>query len=249
MKGLKNQIFKLNMIWYSQNFIPKAYVGETNRPDLPSARHMRVDKHWVWTNGFKDYLQELGQSSEILVVGPLLWHLDSLDNIYKRDEYISIAIFDINPLPDGNNPFGAIKNYYSTSLMKKFIIDILDLKEEIENITGGKVKFYLIPKKDYHDIIYFSFLSDLLNTRKDLEFVNSNENLFQLIKKTDFSIAVPYTSTCYVGSHCKKNAIYYDPFGELIPFYEKNEYVDFASGQNQLLGIVKRLVINYKSVK
>jgi hypothetical protein len=63
MKGLKKQSYRLHMIWYSQNFIPKKYIGEEIGSDLPSARHIRVDTHWVWTFGFMKYLKNLGQKN------------------------------------------------------------------------------------------------------------------------------------------------------------------------------------------
>ena len=48
------------------------------------------------------------------------------------------------------------------------------------------------------------------------------------------SISVPYTSTSYVAAYLKKPAIFYDPFAELVPKFEKNEFVYFASEYDEL---------------
>lgn len=237
MKGLIGQRFKLNMIWYSQNFIPKVYVGELEESNLPSARHMRIDVHWVWTGGFRDYLQRIGQASEIRIVGPILWYLPE-PMPSPKEELIRIAIFDITPLPDGIRPFGALKNYYSVSLMKQFILDIVDVSRDLELASGKKVSIQLKhkrkPKADFHDAQYLDFLQQVQALNSNFTLIDHQSNLFGLLELCDISISVPYTSTTYVASQLKKHAVYYDPFSELIPTYEQDNFIHFASGRSEL---------------
>jgi hypothetical protein len=53
---------------------------------------------------------------------------------------------------------------------------------------------------------------------------------------------VPYTSTAYVSADLRKPALYYDPFAELVPLFEKNEYVHFAAGRDQLRAATLRIL-------
>lgn len=237
MTGLVGQRFKLHMVWYSQNFIPKVYVGELEESNLPSARHMRIDVHWVWTRGFRDYLQRIGQVSEIRVVGPILWYLPE-PMAGSQEGLITIAVFDITPLPDGIRPFGALKNYYSVSLMKQFILDILDVSRDLEIASGKKVSIQLKhkrkPKAAFHDAQYLDFLQNVQALNSNFTLIDHQSNLFGLLELCDISVSVPYTSTTYVASGLEKHALYYDPFGELVPIYEQDEFIHFASGRNEL---------------
>lgn len=245
MKGLTNQRFKLHMIWYSQNFIPKMYIGEEKRSNLPPARHMRVDVHWVWTEGFKTYLRELGQTSDIRVVGPILWYLpEPITGL--GDTYIKIAIFDITPLPDGKTAHGAAKNYYSVTTVKKYITDVVDLCDEIVAVSGKQVLVVLKhkrpPKVDYHDSLYLEFLEQMAVVKPNFKLIDHQTNLFGLLKECHLSVSMPYTSTTHVAASVRKPAIYYDPFAELVPQYEKNGFVHFASGPGELKQLTAKLL-------
>lgn len=237
MKGLMNQQFKLHMIWYSQNFIPKTYIGEKTNSNLPAARHMRVDVHWVWTEGFKSYLRELKQTSQIKVVGPLLWYLPE-KKLYFGDSCIKVAVFDITPVPDERTVFGAAKNYYSVSTIEKFMLDIISICDDITTSTGKNVLVLLKHKRmpiiGRHDSTYLKFLERLISVKTNFKMIDHRTNLFDLLEECDLSISVPYTSTAYVAASIKKPGIYYDPFAELVPRYEVNEFISFASGPIEL---------------
>jgi hypothetical protein len=243
MKGLSDQRFKLHMVWYSQNFIPKVYVGEQECSSLPSARHMRVDVHWVWTEGFKSYLRSLGQRSQIHVVGPILWYLpETITDLGNAP--IKVAVFDITPLPDGSQAFGSIKNYYSVSTIQQFITDIVEICKHIEKASGKEVLILLKhkrkPKVERHDSQYIEFIEQMEARNPNFKLIDHQTNLFGLLEKCDVSISVPYTSTAYVAAKLEKHAIYYDPFCELVPVYEKNKFVYFASGKAELKLLIER---------
>ena len=61
----------LHMVWYSQNTIPFVYARDGVRSDLPHNRHIRVNHHWVWTEGYRAYLATLGIGASVHVVGPI----------------------------------------------------------------------------------------------------------------------------------------------------------------------------------
>ena len=76
---------------------------------------------------------------------------------------------------------------------------------------------------------YFDFLDELIFKNKRFSIIDANVNLYAILKTADLSISVPYTSTAYISSELKKDALYYDPFGELIPTFEKTKFISFAS--------------------
>lgn len=242
MKGISDQRFKLNMVWYSQNFMPKVYKGEFERSNLPEARHMRVDIHWVWTEGFKVYLEEIGSESDINVVGPILWYLPEKVPI-PTDADLKLAVFDITPAHEKRPRFGALKNYYSVEVVKKFILDIVERCAEVERATNKKililVKHKRMPREGHNDFDYISFLKQMESSNKYFKLIDHQTNLFGLLSNCQLSISVPYTSTAYVASSLNRNTIYYDPFGELVPIFENNDYVHFASGEVELLSLIQ----------
>ena len=248
MKGLVDQQFKLHMVWYSQNFIPKIYLGEQERSNLPPARHMRVDVHWVWTEGFKSYLESLGQKSEIKVVGPILWYLKDKESDLVTGRF-QVALFDVVPLPDEQQPFGAINNYYSVSTITRFVADVVELCQELEHESGREISIRLkhkrAPRIGRHDSQYLSFLETLMAKNSKFQLIDDQTNLFELLQQCHFSVSVPYTSTAYVAAFLGRQSIYYDPFNELIPVYEMNEHVHFASGKLELRRLM-RLCLNLK---
>jgi polysaccharide biosynthesis PFTS motif protein len=246
LKGLDQQRFRVHMLWYSQNFIPKMYVGDSTRPDLPHARHMRVDVHWVWTAGFLSYLRDLGQTCNIEVVGPILWYLPEPSRQPVNPDLVSIAIFDITPLADGATVFGAAKNYYSVKTISRFVGDIVKVCEEFAAARNKRpsilIKHKRAPIDSWHASSYLAFLEQLARERPGVEIISHESDLFQLLEGCGLSVSVPYTSTAYVAAALGKPAIYYDPFAELVPCYESDSCVFFASGPNELRSLFRRLM-------
>jgi len=237
MRGIHHQRFQLHMVWYSQNLLPKMYEGDAVRSDLPQARHMRVDTHWVWTSGFRDYLLQLGLRSDIKVVGPILWYLPN-STVRPDESSIGIALFDIIPFLEGRSAFGAAKNYYSFATITGFIVDTLEICDELSTKLGKPIRVLLKhkrkPKRGHHDPNYLCFLKDLLASRSNFIELPEDTNLFDLLKECELSISVPYTSTVYVATALGRPAIYYDSSRELKPQYENNELLYFASGREEL---------------
>ncbi len=247
MKGISHQRFKLNMVWYSQNFMPKVYVGESERADLPAARLMRVDVHWAWTEGFKDYLLKIGQIADIRVVGPILWYLPEPVAL-ESNWALKISVFDITPINQGLQPFGALKNYYSVKLIQQFVADIVAVCADLEVESKKKILILLkhkrVVKQGFHNSEYLDYLQNLEQLNSNFRLLDHHTNLFGLLEQCDISISVPYTSTVYVSSHLGKHAIYYDPFGELVPVYEISRFVHFASSRESLKQILAAKILD-----
>ena len=234
----KKRNFDTHMIWYSQNFIPKIYKGETKRCDLPTSLYMKVDVHWVWTEGFKKYLRSIGQKTKINVVGPLVWYLPEKKKLLKQQKF-KILLFDITPWQDSHKPsVGAIHNYYTLELIKKFVLDVISICSKLEKDFDIDIFIDIKHKRainlKLHDNYYIKFLDDLEVKYEKFKIENYKVNLFHLLSNCNLSISVPYTSTAYISAHLKKAAVYYDPFGKLIPSYEKSRFIKFVSNKRAL---------------
>lgn len=238
MRALTNKRFSLHMIWYSQNIVPKVYRADTVRSDLPQLRHIRADTHWVWTPGFRDYLIQRVLRSEVKVVGPILWYLQ--DSVMQTNiPSAQIVLFDIIPIFEEKNPLGAVRNYYTLATIKSFVVDTLEICDELSLHTGRSIEVVVKQKRKLlkggpQDTRYLSFLKDLVATRNNFNVISEDINLFKLLAKCEVSLSVPYTSTAYVSAALGRPAIYYDPTRELTPQYELNEFVQFASGREEL---------------
>jgi len=244
MKGIAQQKFRCHMVWYSQNFVPKIYRGETMAAPLPQARHMRIDVHWVWTEGFRDYLRGMKQVGDIYVVGPILWYLPEIPE--SNPVGLDIAIFDVTPLPEGVQAFGSYKNYYSPSTMKKFILDVVSVCQQLEMKKQKKIRVLLKHKRPpvsgRHDQGYLDFIDSLHEQYQNFLLLPEHANLFQVLTTTIASVSVPYTSTCYVAASLKKQAIYYDPYGELEPLFEPSPYVHFSGDRETLCSLIEAAI-------
>lgn len=240
--GQVSQHSKLHMIWYSQNFTKKVYHGSDQNVDLPLSGNMNVNFHWVWTQGFKEYLISRHQIAQnINVVGPILWYLPKNELTVNRENF-NVAIFDVTPT---RNIASRYDIYYSAEIMKSFVADIIYVLNLVGKEYGLKINIILKQKRtiDFtkHDEFYLNFLNELVSEEK-IRIQNEDINMFDLISKCDFSIAIPYTSTCYISSELSKYSIFYDPSARINPVYEKSNYNYFASGQNSLLSVVKKII-------
>ena len=216
--GLKSINFKSHMIWYSQNFIPKFYKGESEQSYLPGSSLMRVDHHWVWTMKFGEMLKKLNPNTNYSAINPIMFYpVQNPDTNSKT----SVVIFDVIPIKNKNRViFGATYNYYSLDIIKKFVRDILKTVEKINQ--NKKIKLEVIlktkrPKHINHSEEYFSFLKEQTRHYSYFKIVDSQMNVYKLIKEALITFSVPYTSTAEVGYELKTPSFFYDPSNTLIP--------------------------------
>ena len=65
-----------------------------------------------------------------------------------------------------------------------------------------------------------------------------------MISGCDFIIVVPWSSPAYVAQSLGIPAIYYDPSGELLPTFDQLPGIEFASGPEALLKVMRRLLVS-----
>jgi hypothetical protein len=252
MRGPFSRGFRVHEIHYSQNSKPFVYVHSPMEADYPALRHVRVDEHWVWTPGFKAYLEELGHRGPIHVVGPIVFSLPEPLPFPSRDE-VNIAIFDVTPAcSEMADRLGVINYYYRTENMLRFIKEIVCACGKLESKLGRPIRILLKPKRGYtkgfHDQRYIDFINGLIESSKKFELVPYDKSLFSLLGDSDLSISIPYTSVAYISSSLGKPAIYFDPTYSLLPTFEQTPYIEFASGKTELLQTIERIISGVSSV-
>ena len=245
MRGLPGRRFAVHMIWYSQNTRPFVYSRDRLVSELPNSRRICVDVAWVWTEGYARYLKKIGIRSRINVVGPIMWQLPETGGRAPRDDEIRVAVFDVTPVTDRRaRTLGVVSNYYRTENMIEFISGILSLRSAISNESGKPVRIRLKHKREYapfHDPRYVALIDKLLRDG-EIELIRSQSNIYSFLSDADFAIVVPYSSPAYVASSVGKAAIYFDPTCELVSTHEAVPKVSFASGREELLATVLKIL-------
>lgn len=248
MSCLPKKSFKTHMVWYAQNTISIAYKNNPVKASLPNYDYMEVDTHWVWTQDYADYLVSLGISSEVKVVGPIVWHLppEDLHRKKKPPNEVVVSVFDVTPV---NNEYaeeiGLYGNYYSLKNMLDFIKSIERLKLELEQ-SNVKVRVLLKHKRYFnpkHASEYISYVKATVDNGT-VELVDSQANIYTLILASDIVVSVPYSSPVYIANSLFVPAVFYDPTQDVFPIYNETEFVSFASGYSELSAIVRQSLNN-----
>jgi polysaccharide biosynthesis PFTS motif protein len=250
MSDLPNKTHNLHMVFYSQN---KPFAFTFKEDGIVSAelyyRNIRVDETWVWTKYFANHLKSLGGTSIFHIVGPILWYLPVQEIPHKRN-YINICVFDVlphNAKTLAEIGYSNLYMYYSFENMSKFITDIIEVANTLEEIKNSSVRVILKQKrgrnKNHNDYRYLDFIDNLIDNGKIILFDHTS-NIYSMISNSDVVINYPYTSTAYIADYVGIPAIFFDPTEELIPIYEESEGIEFASGKDDLASKLSYLLRN-----
>lgn len=231
--------YSTHMVWYSQNSIPVVYAFDPIRTQLPNHRHFAFDETWVWTDGYADYIQNLGIGAVIHVVGPIVWYLPEPPSRERRTDEIRIMVFDVTPVrPEVAQRIGLLYNYYSAENVLRFIEDIVSAARRIETKLGRKVCVVLKHKRSHEptrDPRYIAAIERLVCGQDAMLSLEALEaNLYSLTSGSDVVIAIPYSSPVHVATYTGTPAMYYDPTCELLPEYDAAAGVAFAAGDAEL---------------
>lgn len=224
---------KVHLVWYAQNFKPIAYSADNLTSNVPSARWMRIDTHWVWTKTFADYIRGLRHDTATETVGPILWYLPELNSPSKSAAHITI--FDTSPYSDqvAVESGGEITNYNSANNLFSFIRDVISLKPQLESAFRLPVTFHLKTKRGYIDIYdqaYFEYL-DKLDSENIITLEPPSENMYALVSNSHLVIVYPFSSPAYIADFLKVPSIYYDPTNSIVrhDFGDAPSLINFAN--------------------
>ena len=235
--------FDSHMVWYSMNVIPMKYKRDMLDWPMPNYRHVKVKTHWIWTEFYKNYFDEIGMVGEKEVVPPVLWYLtDQGEKGNFPVDSINLVVFDVTPIdPVYIDEMGLAGVYYDYNTMSKFILDIVEVAKEISSANDKKVRVFLKSKREFHrihDKKYIELLSSL-EKAGEIFIIPHSDNLFRLVSETDMSITIPYSSPPLISSFCSRPAVYYDPTSELEPYFAEDDFISFVSSDVDLLKAIQ----------
>jgi hypothetical protein len=229
--------YATHMVWYSQNIFPFVMKSDDFSADVPNYRYMQVDTHWVWTEGFRQYLVERGgRLRRVQVVGPVMWYLPGKLSSRVSGSF-NIAVFDVTPISDTYaESNGLLGNYYCPSTVVGFLEGVLKATEVLRDLGEIECKVSLKHKRHYsssHDIGYIELVKKRIEMG-EIELMPFNMNIYKLIAESDVIVVIPNSSPAYIASELGIPCIYFDPTQDMAPNFEPAPGVSFASGFDAL---------------
>ena len=245
MAALPGRRHRTHMAWYSENSVPVVRSDDPVDTPLPNFRFIKVDEAWIWTDGFRDFLERLDCRASYHVVGPILWYLPGPQMPRPRDsEEIRVAVFDVTPVRDDVAfRIGGINNYYSTANMIRFIEGVLYACTETGRIAGKHVKILLKHKRDYkptHDTDYISLIEKISGPGQTVELAPPDGNMYSLISGCDLAVVIPYSSPALVVTSLGRPAFYYDPTSRVRPVTSERPLLRFIAGRESLVKALRQ---------
>ena len=240
--------FPTHMVWYAQNWKPMVYAGDDFRSDIPNLRWICVATHWIWTQGFGEYLRSLGVCGAMQVVGPIMWYPPELRQ--PPPDGIQIMLFDLNPFSDEvAERLGELENYWRPENLRGFVQAVLAASDALSSRFGCAVTVCLKRKRGYsaiYDKGYFDFVDGLVDAGR-LAIVPPSDNIFQLVSASHAVVVYPYSSPAYVASHLGVPAVYFDPTGMLQPSHEESPWIDFANSRSALVEALAAAIVRRRN--
>lgn len=228
----------VHMIWYSQAAKQIVYTSDDLDSPIPNYRWIKVDKHWVWTHAFAEYLEAVIGDTSAEAVGPIAWCMPETNSLAK--DVIEIGICDVSPYSDEIAfAYGEIPNYNHPNNLFAFVQDVTSLKSRLEKTFHLPVSFRLKTKRGYnaaYDRAYFDYL-ETLNSTGMISLEHHSINIYSFISRSHLVIAYPFTSPAYIADFLNVPSIYYDPTKSIArhDFGDSPSLIHFANCPEELL--------------
>jgi polysaccharide biosynthesis PFTS motif protein len=237
MRKLNKGKGRSEMIWYSANNKNLKFKGFENEfYDSTCYNLLRIGRSWVWSESEKNWLNSFNLDHEIKVAGPIIF-----EPLLKRDiiksEHFNILIFDISPMSEKSfqNLLDVNKLYINYEVMKKFLEEIIEISNEIQNESGIKINLFLKHKRAYTSVLdkrYFDFVSNKKNNG-DLLNVDLTNSVCEMVQNSSIVISSPFSSPCLIADYFKIPAVYFDPEDCLVK-QELPNTISFLSTKEKL---------------
>lgn len=245
MTHLPAKRFSFHTVWYSMGFFPRILRDDPIQATLPNYLHMRDEHSWVWTSGQAGMLRNWGARGEMHVVGPILFYMPR-PAITGSREATRIGVFDVTPTEMQRMwQIGLVNNYYSPQNVRAFIEGVVEACEASRLLDRQDYEIVLKAKRTYraaHDRSYLAYLEALTQRLPRFKTVAAETNMYSMIRGCRMVIVIPYSSPAYVSAYLNVPTIYFDPTGQLLPSHEANDWITFASGQEQLRAALDRIL-------
>ena len=223
-----------HVIHYSQNSVEVTFEDE--HVLLP--RNTMVDKHslgdihWVWTESYANYLKKFNNKIKFIAVGSITFKANEISLNQQRKKIITL--FDVTPLTSFEG-----KSLYSFELAKRFLDDVIDVKNEIDFLRDYEIQ---IKQKrqlnsDYHHKGYLDQLIRL-ELQNKVKIIPWDTNPYKIIAESCITISVPFTSIALIGKELQVPSIYYYPFKRKLLNYIYSDEIPLICGRDRLAGFL-----------
>jgi hypothetical protein len=242
--------FSIHQLHYAQNSKPYLYRTSNLSVCNPLIKRQFIDEHWIWTNGYKNYLSGLAIKAAAyhIVEPPILWYLPE-PSLNRFEDELRVALFDITPVcNDVSLKLGRISNYACKDNMAAFIKQSLVAINSVSEILDRPIRILYKrkrpPTSNWHDPDYLEYVQDLIDGNELFEDVDCQINLFSLLSSCDISITFPFSSPAYISNYVGTSAIYFDVTQNLLPNYDPLPLIKHASGYSQLIDMLQSILRN-----
>jgi polysaccharide biosynthesis PFTS motif protein len=221
--------FSTNVIHYSQNSLETKFNDENIKPNnsMVDAKSLG-DIHWVWTKRYAEYLQGFNSNIDFRAVGSIIFKIPEKQMNFEKKNIITI--FDVTPIAPAN-----LQEFYTDNLMKKFVSDIIDIKENNNCLRDFQI--HLKSKRQlnekHHSVDYIKFLNQIQNLNKII--INHWDiNPYTLVAESKLIISIPFTTIACVGEEMGTKSVFYYPYLRILcnPIYEDS--IQIIYGRDQL---------------
>jgi polysaccharide biosynthesis PFTS motif protein len=209
------------MIWYSDNSWTIKKKNDCKLFDSTWYLRDEIDIHLCWSTSWKDYLIDVGVTSEIKAVGSLLFYPRKLEKKVSPAEF-DLVIFDVHPSPREYE-----YDFYSSKEMDCFWQSILQVIEKIL-ANDGKMRVAVKQKRKINQGLLSTF-------KPHLEIIDVNENLYEVIANARMVIGVPFVSPIFIAREMSVRAAYFycnEIENWLLP--KKYEQIEILENQKEL---------------
>jgi polysaccharide biosynthesis PFTS motif protein len=222
--------YATHVIHYSQNSVEITFEDE----QVPLPGNTMVDRdsvgdiHWVWTESYANYLRKFNNKIEFIAVGSITFKINEISLTQQRKRIITL--FDVTPHTSTED-----KSFYSFELAKRFIDDVIDVKNMNESLRDFEIQ---IKQKrqlnsEYHHKGYLDQLIKLESQNK-IRIIPWDTNPFKIISESRVTISVPFTSIALIGKEIEVPSIYYYPFKRRISNYIYSDEIPLICGKDEL---------------
>ena len=249
MTNYYKRTYSLNMIWFSTNNKGLTYFqhnSETIYPVFFPFLFLQYDCGIYWTQEQANWFSTFFPEARSKIIGPILfYHPEDVNYKLENNKFV-ISVFDVTPITkEAEDHFGIIYNYYETSNTKNFVQDIVDTARLLNKEMSYNIIIKIKQKRSpswMHDKTYYNMLEDFKNKYRFFEVVDCKSDIYTMIGNSDISISIPYSSPVYIASSLNKQGLFYDPTGNLAPFYDRDKNVNFYSGKEELKKALTELI-------
>ncbi len=204
-------------------------------------KNFYAGNHWVMSDGYASVWGIINPTSIIHKVFPVGYENINMAPKKSSCNKIIITIFDVEPRNQSYLNEHLLDEYYSYTVSRKFIADIIEsvvhvknnLKCSVELKVKGKLKSQDSIK--YTDTSYIGYLDDLV--RNKIICYSRYASVIDLIMESTLTISFPFTTTAVISNGLNVPCIWYDPLS-ILKSNQRSD-IELVEGKTNLQSFIE----------